>query len=133
MNTQSKAETFTDKLLAVAFRNRIKGRDLWDLAWLQQTSTIKEPVSLKAKIWEHNKTQEDFFSQFGARVQEIRTHPDAFKNFLEEMLRFIPSRLFYSTASQPEFWTMLGNLLADQEFVCQNNLESVEGRDRWVM
>ena len=98
MNTQSKLETFTDKLPAVAFRKRIKGLDLWDLAWLQQTSAIKAPVQLTAKVREHNKTKEDFLMQFGARVQEIKTNPEVHKSFLEKMFRFLPSRLFDSTA-----------------------------------
>ena len=89
MNTQSKLETFTDKLPAVAFRKRIKGRDLWDLAWMQQTSAIKAPVQLTAKVREHIKTKEDFLlSQFGARVQEIKTNPEVHKSFLEELFRF---------------------------------------------
>jgi len=88
VNTQSKTETFTDKLLAVSVRNRIKGRDLWDLAWLQQTSNFKVPLHLAAKIIEHHKTREDFLSLFGARVQEIKTDPEVHKSFLEELFRF---------------------------------------------
>ena len=131
VNTQSKTETFTDKLVVVAFLNRIKARDLWDLAWLNQTSPIKATLHLMAKIWEHNKTEEDFLSQFGRRVKKIWTDPEACKIFLEEIFRFLPSLFFNSIASQEEFWMMVGNLLADQELACQTNLAPKEHRDAW--
>ena len=96
VNTQSTMGSFTYKLLAITFRNRIKGRDQCGLAWLNQTSPINAPVQLVAKIGEHNKTKEEFLSQFNARVMEINADHEVHKSFWEEMLCFLPSGLFDS-------------------------------------
>jgi len=37
VQVQTRRETYTDKLIAFALRNRIKARDLWDIVWLKQT------------------------------------------------------------------------------------------------
>lgn len=43
LNTESREEIFADKLLAFAMRpNKIKNRDLWDMAWLHQQAVKPE-------------------------------------------------------------------------------------------
>ena len=41
LQAQSREEILADKMIALAFReNRVKNRDLWDIAWLVQQGVV---------------------------------------------------------------------------------------------
>jgi hypothetical protein len=53
LQAQSREEIFADRIIAIAFRdNRIKNRDLWDIAWLTQ-----QGVELPAHLVPLNKSK----------------------------------------------------------------------------
>ena len=62
LQAQSREEIFTDKLVAFALRpNRIKNRDLWDIAWLhqQQIKPAFELVKNKLNAIEYDKLKNE--------------------------------------------------------------------------
>lgn len=121
LQVQSKRETFTDKLIAFSLRNRIKGRDLWDLAWLKQTLADTAPVHVAEKVVEHKHSPESFLAAFEARLAMVRGDAETRGQYLEEMARFLPAKLM-ETARNPEFWTYMGNLLHGELRLCQDVL-----------
>ena len=76
LQAQSREEILADKIIALAFRpNRIKNRDLWDIAWLKQQG-IELPLALvPAKINDHRQTVAEFRSQLEARLSALRADP----------------------------------------------------------
>ena len=131
LQVQSKRETFTDKLLAFALRNRIKARDLWDLAWLKQTLVDTTPIRLVEKTAEHRTTPEAFLAAFEVNLALVRTDPATAEAYRAEMARFLPSKLL-ETALNPEFWVYTGNLLEQQWEFCRKTLKG-EAPAAWKM
>jgi predicted nucleotidyltransferase component of viral defense system len=121
VQVQSKKETYTDKLIAFALRNRIKPRDLWDLTWLKQTQSDTTPVHLAEKIVEHKHTPESFFAAFEGHLDLVRTDPGTRDEYLKEMSRFLPAKLMVRVQT-PEFWTYTGNLLDEELGNCRRVL-----------
>lgn len=114
VQAQSREEILADKIIALAFReNRVKNRDLWDIAWLTQ-NTVALPVALLAgKIADHRSTAADFAASLGRRLDALRTEPSAREDFLREMRRFLPAGTVRGSLDNPDWWNYLMQLLAD--------------------
>lgn len=112
---QSREEILADKFIALAFRpNRLKNRDLWDIAWLKQQG-VELPASLiPLKIADHRQTPEIFVAALQARLAALKTDPACRSAFVAEMQRFLPSRLADETVSREPYWTYLLNLLDEE-------------------
>ena len=131
VQVQSKKETFTDKLIAFSLRNRIKPRDLWDLAWLKQTVSDTSLVHLAEKVVEHKHNPESFLAAFEGHLDLVRNDPGTREEYLKEMSRFLPANLM-ATVQNPEFWTYTGNLLAEELERCKLAIGS-RGLPRWTL
>ena len=92
LQAQSREEILADKVIALAFRpNRIKNRDLWDIAWLKQQG-IELPLALvPAKINDHRHTVAEFRSQLKVRLSALNAAPAVRRDFVKEMQRFLPA------------------------------------------
>lgn len=91
IQTQSKAEIFTDKLLAFALRpNRIKNRDLWDMIWLHQQSSQPKIELIPNKLHDRKLNIKYFLEQFSIRTKLLSDDPQLSKDFVKEMQRFLP-------------------------------------------
>ena len=56
LQAQSREEILADKLIALAFReNRVKNRDLWDIAWLVQQGVEFPAALIPVKRWSESK------------------------------------------------------------------------------
>jgi predicted nucleotidyltransferase component of viral defense system len=109
------AETLTeilaDKVIAIAFRpNRVKNRDLWDLAWLSQRNTTLHRDLLEKKLNDRKITMPDFFSAYTQRVESLKNEQAA---FLREMRRFLSPAAFTPELTAPIWWAHLLTLLQD--------------------
>jgi len=114
LQAQSREEILADKLIALAFRdNRIKNRDLWDIAWLVQQG-VELPLQLiPLKIRDHKRKQGDFLASLAARLTALRRQPDTRASFMTEMRRFLPAPTVRDTIEKELYWTYLTQVVTD--------------------
>ena len=114
LQAQSREEILADKILAVAFReNRVKNRDLWDIAWLTQNGVTLPGALLQPKISDHRSTAQEFAASISGRLDVLRREPAAREDFLKEMRRFLPTDTVRNTLENPDWWSYLMQLLAE--------------------
>jgi predicted nucleotidyltransferase component of viral defense system len=114
IQAQSRAEIFADKLVAFALRpNRIKHRDLWDMAWLHQQAVKPQLALIALKLRDHRCPQEVYLKSLQERYTLVQTESALASEFRTEMRRFLPVQLITNTADKPEFWAMLQQLVTD--------------------
>lgn len=115
LQAQSREEILADKIIALAFRpNRIKNRDLWDIAWLKQQG-IELPLALvPAKITDHRHTVAEFRSQLKGRLSALKADPAVRRDFVKEMQRFLPAATVRETVEQETYWGYLTELVRSE-------------------
>lgn len=112
LQAQSREEIFADKLVAFALRpNRIKNRDLWDIAWLHQQRVSPALALLASKLSDHRAPSRDYVQAFSARAASMRSQPAMAKDFRFEMRRFLPNQLVKDTVESDDFWVYLCSLM----------------------
>ena len=128
LQAQSREEIFADKLVAFALRpNRLKNRDLWDIAWLHQQQ-IKPALSLiKNKLNDHHAQIDTYLQAFAQRAASLQSDPEIVKEFRKEMARFLPNTTVKETVNSEKFWEYLSNLL---ESYHQQLIKTLEGKDK---
>jgi predicted nucleotidyltransferase component of viral defense system len=114
LQVESREEIYVDKLIAFALRpNRIKNRDLWDMAWLHQQSIKPQTNLLAQKLKDHKTEPLPFLKMFDDRRQKLQSDPKLAVEFRQEMRRFLSSELVAQTVDQAAFWEFLTNLMND--------------------
>lgn len=105
-------EILVDKLIAFAFRNRIKNRDLWDIYSLYCKNVKLDKEVLKNKVSDKGYRFDEFVSAYKKRVDEIR---NSFPNdFYDELSRFLSPMTFEnSILSKPEGPAAFHTILED--------------------
>ena len=126
LNAQSREEIFADKLVAFALRpNRLKNRDLWDIAWLHQQK-IKPALDLiTGKLSDHHAEPNTYLKAFSERTSSLKKDPEIAKEFRKEMARFLPNETVKETVNSEKFWEYLSNLI---ENYYQQVIQVLEGR-----
>ncbi len=118
LQAQSREEILADKLVAFALRpNRLKNRDLWDIAWLHQQGVVLPLALLPLKLQDHQCDTLRFLTALTERSQALLAKPELHDAFRQEMRRFLPGALVAETVEQPAFWHYLTALIAEQ---CQH-------------
>jgi predicted nucleotidyltransferase component of viral defense system len=114
LQAESPAEILADKMIALAFReNRIKNRDLWDIAWLVRQGIDLPRDLIPLKIRDHQRTESDFSDLLRARVEVLKTRPEMRQDFVKEMRRFMPAATARDTIETIPFWSYLTQLVDD--------------------
>lgn len=115
LQAQGREEILADKMVALAFReNRIKNRDLWDIAWLVQQG-VSLPVELiPVKIRDHQRDPSKFVSMLQSRSGALKADPRVREDFLKEMRRFLPAATVRETLENPAWWTYLTQVIEEQ-------------------
>ena len=128
LQAQTREEIFADKLVAFALRpNRLKNRDLWDIAWLHQQQ-IKPALSLiKNKLNDHHAQIDTYLQAFAQRAASLQSDPEILKEFRKEMARFLPNTTVKETVNSEKFWEYLSNLL---ESYSQTLVQTLNGQER---
>ena len=121
INTQSKRESFTDKLLAVALRNRLQPRDLWDLAWIKQTTADTSLLKLKEKLREQGVPHQHFIERLRTIQNTLANRRLPSANYIQDLGRFLPTRSL-KTLENPYFWRYVGGLVEEQTRAAQRVL-----------
>ena len=112
LQAQSREEIFADKLLAFALRpNRLKNRDLWDIAWLNQQQVKPALDLISQKLIDHQASLKDYLLAFSNRAESLKTDPAIALGFRKEMGRFLPNYLVRETVNSEDFWVFLSNLM----------------------
>lgn len=126
LQAQSREEIFADKLVAFALRpNRLKNRDLWDIAWLHQQQ-VKPALELMAsKLDDHHAKTATYLDAFACRAASLKTDPAVAKEFRNEMSRFLPSQIVKETVHSDAFWSFLCDLI---NTYLQQVLQSLNGQ-----
>jgi predicted nucleotidyltransferase component of viral defense system len=115
LQAQSREEILADKMVALAFRpNRIKNRDLWDVAWLKQQGIELPAALIPVKLTDHRRTPAEFTSLLQSRLAELKSNPGLRTAFITEMRRFLPIKTIDETLSQETFWIYLVNLMDEE-------------------
>ncbi|MHB1529417.1 MAG: nucleotidyl transferase AbiEii/AbiGii toxin family protein [Acidiferrobacteraceae bacterium] len=125
LQAESREEIFADKIVAFALRpNRIKNRDLWDMAWLYQQG-IKPAMDLLAfKLKDHRSDPQEFLRMLDTRAKLLATDPKVAAGFWQEMSRFLPVHLMIPTVEQGRFWEFLMGLMDE---LCGQARKSLQG------
>lgn len=111
---QSREEIFIDKIIAFALRpNRVKYRDLWDIAWLHQNAVIPRFDLLVQKLLDRNRTLSAFEQLYAERLEGLQFSQEASSDFASEMYRFLPSGLVEKRFEDNGFLQGTLNLLKD--------------------
>jgi predicted nucleotidyltransferase component of viral defense system len=113
LRAESREEILADKLIALAFReNRLKNRDLWDMAWLTQRGVELPTDLIPKKIRDHGRDGNEFRNCLSDRVEHLGTD-EARANFLNEMRRFLPSATVEETLQKDEYWQWLRGVVVE--------------------
>ncbi len=108
LQAESREEIYTDKIVAFALRpNRIKNRDLWDMAWLHQQGVTPALDLLADKLKDHQVGANEFLAELERRVGWLNSDVQVAADFRNEMRRFLPVLLVEQTVMQAAFWQFL--------------------------
>jgi len=114
IQAQSREEILADKILALAFReNRIKNRDLWDMAWLRQQGVELPGRLIPLKVGDHRRTPSEFASRLHDRLATLKASPGVRTDFLKEMRRFLPVAAVSETLEKLPYWQYLTQLVEE--------------------
>jgi len=104
LQAESREEILADKVVALAYReNRIKNRDLWDIAWLIQQG-VELPLHLiPLKIRDHKRQQAGFIVALEGRLAGLRGQPHMRADFIKEMRRFLPAAAVRDTIDKEPY------------------------------
>ena len=113
LRAESREEILADKLIALAFReNRLKNRDLWDIAWLTQRGVDLRVDLIPRKVRDHGRSDDEFRSSLGERIEHLGSEL-ARTDFLKEMRRFLPSATVGETLQKKDYWQWLRGVVFD--------------------
>ncbi len=124
LQAQSREEILADKMIAFAFReNRIKNRDLWDIAWLVQQGVELPAHLIPLKVRDHRQSDADFIKLVKGRLADLKTMPEMKDHFIQEMRRFLPAATLRNTLEKPAYWVYLNQVISDQVTLAINALK----------
>ena len=130
IGVESQSEILADKIIAFAYRERrIKPRDVWDLAWLNQQQ-ISMPIDLvKEKLALREKSEHEFTNLIQKHAALIRDNRETKRDFLNEMSRFVTPEISANTLDNPHFWPYIDSVV--HRFVNQTieGLEKLDNED----
>jgi predicted nucleotidyltransferase component of viral defense system len=128
LQAQSREEIFADKLVAFALRpNRLKNRDLWDIAWLHQQQIKPALYLIKNKLNDHHAQTDAYLNAFAERSASLNKNLEIAKEFRKEMARFLPNETVKETVNSEKFWEYLSNLLESYHLQL---IKTLEGKDK---
>lgn len=99
LQAESEDEILADKMLALAARPYLKGRDVWDIRWLTQRGHVPDIAMIRRKAADYGTS--DLIGKLDLAIEKLRS-PAASKAFVTEMERFVsPSLITAMTRENP--------------------------------
>ena len=121
---QSREEILADKIVAFALRpNRIKYRDLWDIAWLKQQNISLPLALIPKKVADHRRELVEYSEMLSERVGQLCDIPIFHEEFVSEMNRFLPPGIIAETVNKSDFWTYLTELIRTESDAVQHSIK----------
>jgi hypothetical protein len=115
LQAQSREEILADKIIALAFReNRIKNRDLWDIAWLVQQGVELPAKLIPLKVRDHQREDAEFVGLLEKRLSDLKTLPELRADFVKEMQRFLPAATVRDIIEKDAYWAYLLLIVSEQ-------------------
>ncbi len=115
LQAESRGEILADKIIALAFReNRVKNRDLWDIAWLIQRGVELPGNLIPLKTHDHQRTEAEFSNLIHSRLRSLQSEPLLRLDFIKEISRFLPATSVRGTIEKESYWEYLIQLLDEQ-------------------
>ncbi|TVQ20229.1 MAG: nucleotidyl transferase AbiEii/AbiGii toxin family protein [Spirochaetaceae bacterium] len=109
LSASSLAEILADKLIAIALRsNRIKWRDLWDVAWLVQHDVAVSRSLIEQKAADRGRSLATIAKLVADRVTAAAGDR---ASFIGEIERFLPPGELRDAAADPRHWEYLMRLV----------------------
>lgn len=134
IQAQSREEILADKFLALGLRpNRIKNRDLWDIAWLRQLNIKLSYKMIELKLIDHCVEKETYIEKMTLRVDSLVSDTLVYTEFKKEMSRFLPFHLVRETIESFDFWKYLTNLINDDWNELKDGLNGRDSGPRFLM
>jgi predicted nucleotidyltransferase component of viral defense system len=114
LQAQSQEEILADKVVALALReNRIKNRDLWDIAWLTQQGIDLPTHLIPVKLRDHKRKEAAFVALLEERLRALAAQPEMHMDFMKEMRRFLPAATVRDTIEREPYWSYLTQVVAE--------------------
>jgi len=114
LQIESREEIFADKIVAFALRpNRIKHRDLWDIAWLTQNNITLPTALVWNKVTDHQQDEKQFIQKLETRLQLLNHDTALGQTFQQEMLRFLPAKVSQQSIAVDGFWQYIQQTVND--------------------
>lgn len=115
LQAESREEILADRIIALAFReNRVKNRDLWDIAWLVQQGIELSAKLIPLKVRDHQREDAEFVRLLRGRVQGLKSVPKMRADFIKEMRRFLPAVTVRGTVETEAYWGYLIQAIDEQ-------------------
>ncbi len=115
LQAESREEILADKIVALSFReNRVKNRDLWDIAWLVQQGVELPTNLIPLKVSDHQREKVEFVELLRSRVQGLKSLPEMRLDFVKEMRRFLPAAVVRDTIEKEAYWEYLVQIIDEQ-------------------
>ncbi|MFH0785330.1 MAG: nucleotidyl transferase AbiEii/AbiGii toxin family protein [Pseudomonadota bacterium] len=136
LQAESREEILADKMIALAMRaNRLKNRDLWDIAWLKQQGVLLPTPLISKKLGDRHVGVDEFMQLLDERSIFLEQDPSARIDFIKEIERFLPASVVAETVRNVSFWPFLCGLIRDE---CRNVTQALQsnpasGLSRLVM
>lgn len=134
LQAQTREEIFADKLIAFALRpNRLKNRDLWDIAWLHQQQIKPALELIQSKLNDHHANKQAYLKAFSNRSASLKNDPSIAIEFRKEMSRFLPNSTVSETVNSQDFWAYLSDLMNNYSEQLQRTLNKQESKQQFKM
>ncbi len=130
---QSQKEILADKFIALAYRNRIKPRDLWDITWLTQNNIKPNDKLINQKLDIRGKNQEDFINRLNEVKVKLAFDPITKSEFDSEMARFITPELAKNTLHNDEFYQYMSNTVYGGVDKVIQNIENPQAKTQFYL
>ena len=125
---ESLREVLADKVVALAMRrNRLKNRDLWDIAWLHQRGVEVDNALVRQKLADRAIDAGAFLAALHERAASVAKDQAARADFGKEMERFLPIDLVEKTVRNPQFWVFLAGLIGTIEQTVRREFNEAPG------
>lgn len=125
---QTREEILADKMLALILRgNRIKPRDLWDIAWLRQEDVKRSANMVRAKLDMRGISLAGYRKELARKSAWLTPdNEEVHKDFMREMSRFLPISVRATSLEHPGFWGYLCEVVAQECSHLEASLSSGE-------
>lgn len=115
VRVETQPEIFADKLLALGCRHYIKGRDLWDIYFLNTEHQMTPPWEL---VWRKTTDYQTTASAVHQRLTHVKTQlqSEGDRLLTTELRRFLPQTIFSSYKDLfPDIITTIVHIIQDAE------------------